>query len=51
MIVLYLPAALLLLSTVFAVFSALGAPLWIGVLPLCVAAVASAMPVATPIIR
>ncbi len=46
MVVLYLPVALLLLSTVFAVFSAFGrAPLWIAVLLLCVAALTSAMPV------
>jgi hypothetical protein len=52
MILLYLPVALLLLSTVFAVFSAFGrAPLWIAVLLLCVAALTSAMPVSTATIR
>jgi hypothetical protein len=45
MTLLYLPFGVLLLSTVFAVLSALGrAPLWISVLLLCIAALTSALP-------
>jgi hypothetical protein len=48
MTLLYLPLGILLLSTVFAVLSALGrAPLWISVLLLCLAALTSALPVTT----
>jgi hypothetical protein len=46
MALLYLPIGILLLSTAFAVLSALGrAPLWIAVLLLCLAALTSALPV------
>jgi hypothetical protein len=46
MLLVYLPFLLLLVSTAFAMLSALGrAPLWIAVLLLCIAALTSALPV------
>ena len=52
MLLLYLPLALLLVSTAFAMLSALGrAPLWIAVLLLCIAALTSALPVSVATAR
>ena len=46
MLLLYLPFALLLVSTAFAMLSAMGrAPLWIAVPLLCIAALTEALPV------
>jgi hypothetical protein len=45
MVLLFLPLAIVLLSTACAVLSALGrAPLWVAVLLWCIAALTSAMP-------